>query len=126
MPRSPVLLVDDDPAVRSSIAFALEIEGWQVHAFASAEAALASAFLDDAACFVVDFRLPGLDGLGLLARLRARAITAPAILITSNPSRQLRQRVAEAGAHLIEKPLLSDALAATVNAVTHRARRRAQ
>jgi two-component system C4-dicarboxylate transport response regulator DctD len=120
MANFPLLLVDDDPAVRSSIAFALEIEGFDVRPYASAEAVLASGRLSDADCLVVDHRLPGLDGLGLLARLRARGIDAPAIVITSNPSRRLREQVAEAGAHLVEKPLLGDALAAMVRTITVR------
>ncbi|MCX8474788.1 MAG: response regulator [Sphingomonas sp.] len=114
MPRPHLLLVDDDPAVRSSIAFALGTEGFDVHAFANAEAALACERLDDMACLLLDHRLPGVDGLGLLAQLRAGAIASPAIVITSNPSRRLRQRVEEAGATLIEKPLLGNVLALAI------------
>jgi FixJ family two-component response regulator len=114
MSRNQILLVDDDPAVRSSIAFALEIEGFDVRAFESAEAVLASQSAASTSCIVVDHRLPGIDGLALLSRLRARDVRAPAIVITSNPSRSLRQKIDEAGARLIEKPLLGDTLAATI------------
>ena len=114
MSRPRILLVDDDPSVRSSIAFALEVEGFDVGAFASAEAVLASRGAAGSACMVLDHRLLGMDGLALLARLRADGIGAPAIVITSNPTRILRQRVDEVGARLIEKPLLGDSLAATI------------
>lgn len=114
MPRPIILLVDDDPAVRSSIAFALEIEGFDVAAFESAETMFARGIRRPCACIVLDQRLPGMDGLSLLDRLRGDGERAPAIIITSNPSRQFRQRVREAGALLVEKPLLCDELAMAV------------
>ncbi len=120
MARPSILLVDDDPAVRSSIAFALGVEGFDVAAFESAEALLADDPGAAHACLVLDHRLPGLDGLTLLAQLQARGDDAPAIIITSNVSQGLRQRVRESGAQLVEKPLLSDALAAAVRAIVAR------
>lgn len=112
-----ILLVDDDPAVRLSITFALEIEGFEVGAFDSAEALLASGTPAPHACAVLDHRLPGLDGLALLTRLRKGGDTSPAIIITSNPTRRLRQLVEAAGARLIEKPLLCGALVAAVQQI---------
>ncbi|MBX3565417.1 MAG: response regulator [Sphingomonas sp.] len=120
MSRPRILLVDDDPAVRSSIAFALEIEGFDVATFGSAEALLSVGVAAPHACMVFDHRLPGLDGLALLAALRIRGEQAPAIIITSNPPQRLRQRVLDAGARLVEKPLLSDALVAAVREAASR------
>lgn len=117
MPRPSILLVDDDPSVRSSITFALEVEGFEVAAFASAEALLAAGSGARHACLVLDHRLPGIDGLALLAQLKDRGQYAPAIVITSNPSQQLRQRVREAGARLVEKPLLRDELVDAVREI---------
>jgi CheY-like chemotaxis protein len=51
-----------------------------------------------------------MSGLDALARLRARNVTAPAILITSNPQRALRDAARSAGVPIVEKPLLGDAL----------------
>jgi len=118
MPRPRILLVDDDPAVRSSIAFALGVEGLDVTSFATAEALLADAGAKDSACVVVDYRLPGMDGLSLLARLRAAGGPRAAIVITSNPSARLRKSVADAGALLVEKPLLTDVLTAAIRTAT--------
>lgn len=117
MARPRILLVDDDPAVRSSIAFALEIEGFDVATFDSAELLLAEDPGTPHACVVLDHRLPGMDGLALLDRLHAHGERSPAIIITSNPSQRLRQRVSEVGAQLIEKPLLCDALTAAVREI---------
>ena len=57
-----------------------------------------------------------MDGLALLKSLRDRGIGLPAVVITSAPGRTLRQRAAEAGAVIVEKPLLCDALTAAVRA----------
>lgn len=118
MSQPRILLVDDDPSVRSSIAFALEVEGFAVETFTSAEDVLEQGNACDSACIVIDQRLPGMDGLTLLSRLRAGGVVAPAIIITSNPSRQLQQRVKEGGAWLIEKPLLRDSLTTEIRRLT--------
>ncbi len=120
MPRPAILLVDDDPSVRSAIAFALGVEGFEVGAYASAEALLSAAPPTGHAGMVLDYRLPGMDGLQLLARLRERGDQSAAILITSNPSRRLRDLVALAGAQLVEKPLLCDALVEALDTVAPR------
>jgi len=51
-----------------------------------------------------------MNGLEMLNRLRERRVAAPAILITSHPSASVRQRAAEAGVRIVEKPLLGNAL----------------
>ena len=109
-----LLLVDDDPAVRASLQFSLELEGFAVETFESGETLLAQAMLASPACLVLDYRLPGIDGLSLLGLLRERGETCPAVIITSNPTRSVRQRTTDAGAALIEKPLLSDGLTAAI------------
>ncbi len=115
MTSAPMLvLVDDDPAVLASLTFSLELEGFEVAAFDSGESLVAQARLADAACLVIDYRLPGIDGLSLLGALRKRGETCPAVIITSNPTRSVRQRTTDAGAVLIEKPLLSDGLSVAI------------
>lgn len=115
-----VVVVDDDNAVRASLAFSLEIDGFDVDSYASAEEAAEPGQIADQSCLIVDYRLPGMDGLGLLAVLRERGLRVPAIIITSNPRRNLRQAIAEAGASLIEKPLLCGALTARVRSLIAR------
>ncbi len=108
-----VLLVDDDADLRAALTFAFETQGYAVHAFANAEAALESDEAD-AMCMVLDQRLPGLSGLDLLERLRAMGQRAPAILITTRPTPEERRRANAASAQILEKPLLGDELAKLV------------
>ena len=115
-----LLLVDDDPAVLASLIFSLELEGFEVEAFDSGESLVAQAKLANPACFVIDYRLPGIDGLSLLRMLRERGETCPAVIITSNPTRSVRQRTTDAGAVLIEKPLLSDCLTVAIRHLIER------
>jgi two-component system response regulator FixJ len=103
-----VVIVDDDPAVRGSLAFSLETEGFAVRAFADGTALLRD--VPRAECFVIDYKLPGMNGLDVLAELRRRHIATPAILITTHPSAAVRNRAADSRTILIEKPLLGDAL----------------
>lgn len=113
-----VLLVDDDAALRASLKFAFELEGFDVEDHASAEGLLERADLGAPDCIVIDYRLPAMDGLSLLKRLRSMGVRAPVIVITSNPTRKLREAVKDAGAELVEKPLLCDALTARIRALS--------
>ena len=108
--RPAILLVEDDPAVVNALTFSLELEGFDVSAYADGETLLASTPLPSRGCLVLDYNLPGIDGLDLLERLRAADVRLPAILITTNPRKALRAQAALAGVEIIEKPLLTDAL----------------
>lgn len=105
-----IVIVEDDPAVRGALTFLLELDGYDVEGFASAEALLARTLPARTRCLVLDQRLPGISGLDALRALRARRVTAPAVLITSNPQRALVEAAAQAGVAIVEKPLLGEAL----------------
>jgi len=105
-----VIVTDDDAAVRASLKFALETEGFRVETWESGEALLAQELPTQDACLVIDERLPGLGGLATVDRLRARGVQLPAMLITTNPGRDLRRTAAATGVPIIEKPLLTGAL----------------
>jgi FixJ family two-component response regulator len=105
-----MLVVDDDAAVRNSLKFILEVEGYQVRVFASGEELLSDDSLPDPGCLVVDYHMTGMNGLQLVAQLRDRRVLIPAILITPAPSENLRNRAAAAGISIVEKPLLGSRL----------------
>ena len=109
-PFTVVIVVDDDTAVRNSLKFSLEVEGFAVRAYASGTDLLNSANPPDCGCFVVDQILPGMTGLDLIAKLRERRILTPAILITSHPSAAVIDRAKQAHVRIIEKPLLNNTL----------------
>ncbi|HEY8616327.1 response regulator transcription factor [Phenylobacterium sp.] len=111
-----VIVVDDDPAVRSSLQFALELEGFAVETLDCGEALLTRDLPERDACLVLDERMPGIGGLAALARLRGRQVALPALLITSNPKRAVRQAAAAAGVPIVEKPLVGDALSGWIRA----------
>jgi len=111
-----ILLVDDDAAVLASLQFALELQGFSVRPYPSAEALLAQPELPSHGCLVLDYNLPGLDGLALLERLRDRGVALPALLITT-PTSEAMTKARAAGVEVVEKPLLGDALALAVKRV---------
>jgi FixJ family two-component response regulator len=113
-----VIVVDDDAAVRSSLKFALEIEGFAVRIFAKGEDLMEDDAVTGSACMVIDQKLPGTNGLDAIAALRRRKITTPAILITSQPTRLVKERAAQAGVPIVEKPLLGNSLIERVRELT--------
>jgi two-component system, LuxR family, response regulator FixJ len=115
--RQTVLLVDDDAALRSSLEFILGIEGYAVRAYACGRDLLDDVSLPDGSCLVIDQRLPDIEGLKVIDALRARSVKLPAILVTTNPTRALRERAAEANVTIVEKPLITGALFQCIGAV---------
>jgi FixJ family two-component response regulator len=105
-----IVVVDDDAAVRGSLKFALEIEGFAVRTYPKGADLLDDLRLADCACFIIDQKLPGMNGLDVVAELRKGHIAAPVILITSAPNNMVQQRAAQAGVPIVEKPLLGNAL----------------
>ncbi len=108
--KPSILVVDDDPAIRSSLVFSLQVEGFAVRAYPNGAALLREVPLAKAGCLVVDYNLPGMNGLDLVCELRNREIVVPAILITTHPSSVVRERAAAIGAVVVEKPLLDETL----------------
>jgi two-component system, LuxR family, response regulator FixJ len=110
VPGLVVMVIDDDLAVRNSLEFSLQIDGLRVRSYATAAEVLSASDLDCCDCFVIDQKMPGMTGLDLIATLRDRNISAPAILITSQPSVSVRERAQKADIPIVEKPLLGNAL----------------
>lgn len=120
-PLPVVVLVDDDPAVCSSLKFLLDLEGFAVRTYASAAELLACGPVDDCDCFVIDQRMPEMSGIDLIAKLRQQNVLTPAILIISEPTPAVAARAAMARVPMIEKPLLGNNLMEQIRAACGRA-----
>lgn len=100
-----VFIVDDDAQSRESIAALVDAMGVEVITFPSGEAFLASPYLHDAGCLVTDLRMPGMNGLELLKRLRAQEIEIPIILVSAYVDVRIAVDTMAAGAfRVVEKP----------------------
>jgi len=109
-PPPLVAVVDDDAAVCNSLKFALELEGFSVRTFGSGAELLGADDIGTCDCFVVDEKMPGMSGLEVIAEMRDRHISAPAILIISQPNTRVSARAAKSHVPIVEKPLLGNAL----------------
>jgi two-component system C4-dicarboxylate transport response regulator DctD len=106
-----VLYVEDDPAVRLGATQALQLAGYRVEAFGSAEQALARLVPDLPAVLVTDVKLPGIDGLELLVRALAVDAALPVILVTGHGDISMAVDAMRRGAYdFIEKPFAREEL----------------
>jgi len=120
-PAPAVHIIDDDDAVRDSLAVLLEVRGVPVVTYPSAHAFLDAAADGVRGCVVTDVQMPGMSGLELLAALRAGGHTLAVVVATARSGRAL---AAEAIAHgalaVLEKPLNPDAFVETVTKALRR------
>jgi two-component system response regulator FixJ len=115
-PRGVVALVDDDPAVLDSLKFLLEVVGYPVAVYASAEAFFAD-LARGPACLIIDQHMPRMTGLELAQKLRDDGDDVPILLITGSPSPAIVARAARLGiVNVLEKPPEEADLLAFVNA----------
>jgi FixJ family two-component response regulator len=109
-----VVVIGDDPAVRSSLKVWLELEGLTVRSYASGVELLSAGELGRCDCLIIDEKIPASNGLHLITELRERDFSAPAILVTSQPSMSLREEAEKVGVPIVEKPLLGNGLLDTI------------
>jgi FixJ family two-component response regulator len=106
-----VYVVDDDPAVRDSLAWLLASANLDVRAFGSAIEFLSAYEPSRAACLVLDVHMPGIDGLELQRMLSARHVRLPVIFVTGRADVAVAERATKAGARgFFEKPFAGQAL----------------
>lgn len=109
--KSTVFVVDDDAAVLGSLQFLLETDGFVVRTFRNGTAMLNAAGTAGADCYVVDYKMPDVNGIELASRLRQSDGGTPVILITGDPDENISTRAAAAGVkHVVLKPLLDEDL----------------
>ena len=124
-----VHIVDDDEAVRQSLAFMLSAAGLPVRVYESATAFLEHLADAQAGCLVTDVRMPDMDGLELQQALTAARLDVPVIVITGHGDVPMAVAALKAGAaDFFEKPFDDARLVASVRAAldrTHEDQRRA-
>ena len=122
MAHEPVVhIIDDDEAVRDSLAFLLDCADLAVRSYASAVAFLEELPDLDRACVITDVRMPEMSGVELVQRLKERGVTAPVIVITGHADVPLAIQAMKAGvADFIEKPFSDDTILAAVRSALAR------
>jgi len=109
--KPTVYVVDDDADVLGSLRFLLETDGFDVRTFRNGAALLNAVRATGVDCFVIDYKMPDMNGIDLAGRLRNRDIAAPVILITGYPDENISARAEAAGVrHVLMKPLLDESL----------------
>lgn len=106
-----VFVVDDDEDVRHALRWLIESVELTVATYPSAEAFLAAYTPGQPGCLVLDVRMPGMGGLGLLEHLRAQRIDLPTIILTGHGDVPIAVRAMKSGAmDFIEKPFTNQDL----------------
>lgn len=110
-----VYLIDDDPSVRKLLEMSLGVHGFPVQAFSSAEAFLASDWINLAGCILLDVEMPGMNGLQLQQVLRDRDVSIPIIFVTGHADVPRSVEALKGGAFdFLEKPFSQEALVASI------------
>ncbi len=116
-----VHIVDDDKAVRESIAFLLQVEALTPRVYDSAEGLLADAPALAPGCIITDVRMPGLNGLELVERLNRLNVKLPIIMLTGHADVALAVAAMKLGVvEFLEKPFDDATLLAAVRAALAR------
>jgi FixJ family two-component response regulator len=104
-------VVDDDESVRESLPDLLREFGYAVQTFSSAEEFLASDYVDQTSCLILDIAMPGMAGPDLQRELTLRGQEIPIVFITGNRDESIRPRLLEQGAvECLFKPFSDTAL----------------
>ena len=115
--RSLVSVVDDDESVRESLPDLLRELGFAAEAFSSADAFLASDFVSETSCLLLDVAMPGMSGPELQQELIRRQQDIPIVFITANGDKTVRPRLLAQGAvECLLKPFSDAALHDALNA----------
>jgi FixJ family two-component response regulator len=101
-----VAIVDDDDSVRTSTCRLIRSFGYRAEAFGSGPEFLSSSAATQAACLVLDVRMPGMDGLEVQRRVTAEGLDIPIVFISGRASDDEERRARSAGAvDFLRKPV---------------------
>lgn len=109
--KTVIHVIDDDAAMRDSLAFLLDVNGFEPQVHESADAFLKGTSADVVKCVISDIRMPGMTGVELVRKLKSGGSACPVILITGHGDVALAVDAMKAGAvDFIEKPFDDKAL----------------
>lgn len=115
--KTVIHVIDDDAAMRDSLAFLLDVNGFDSQVYESADAFLKGANAVAARCVVSDIRMPGMTGVELVRKLKGGGSPCPVILITGHGDVALAVEAMKAGAaDFIEKPFDDASLLGAIRA----------
>jgi FixJ family two-component response regulator len=121
--RPIVFVVDDDVSVRESLELLIRCEGWQPETFSSGQEFLARPRALVPSCLVLDFSLPGLNGLELQKRMAVERTDMPIIFITGYRDVPMTVQAMKAGAvEFLTKPFSDGVLLSAIRAALERSR----
>src|SRR5258705_5674785 len=119
--QASILVVDDDASLRRMLDRTLSAEGFEVETAADGGGALVAVERSVPEVIVLDVGLPGLDGLAVCRRLRAKGVSTPIIMLTARDAVPDRVAGLESGADdYLVKPFATEELVARVRALTRR------
>ena len=120
--KGKVYVIDDDEAMRDSLNFLLDAAGFKVTLFETALSFLEALPGLDFGCVVSDVRMPGLDGIELLKRMKAGNSTFPIVIMTGHGDVPLAVEAMKLGAvDFLEKPFDDDRLIGMIEAAIRQA-----
>ena len=115
-------IVDDDDALRDSLALILRFRNFEVIEYDSGEALLANKDLDELDCMILDLRMPGMSGLEVLEACRLRGMSAPIIVVTAFGNIASATHALKSGAFdFLEKPVHEEQMISAVREALSRA-----
>jgi two-component system response regulator FixJ len=114
-----VYVIDDDDAIRDSLALMLEIEGFAVRTFASCADFLRHARPVDGSCVVVDLEIRDMSGLELVEELQ-RGNLVSAIVMTGEPDGRMAHAVRRLDVPVVEKPFSGQELIRCIETIRWR------
>ena len=118
-----VAILDDDPSVRTALVRLLKMAGMAVDAYGTSDELFASLTMKLPDCLVLDFQMPGMNGLEVLQDLCRRQIHVPTIIMTAHNTAGLRSACLNAGAlAYLNKPLDPEQLIQIINGVSEASR----
>ena len=120
--KGPVYVIDDDDAMRDSLQFLLGSANFETRLFETAQAFLDALPAITSGCVVSDIRMPGIDGIELLKRVKSAKVSLPVIIMTGHGDVPLAVEAMKLGAvDFLEKPFEDDRLLARIEAALQQA-----